>query len=771
MPDKIKKITIFLWKVGIIAMIEYGNSVFALHGRDYTCLLEINEYGLPALLYFGKRVALADADAFRLQPGLGWGASVLLKDGDTASCADAMALAWSGSGRGDYRESPLELAGKATDLRFDSYEIMDGIAPMAGLPQAKGDGQTLAIKLTQPGLEATLYFTAFPDALTRRVVVKNTGDAPVTLTKCMSSLLDLPGDWEMTTFHGGWIAEMRKLTQAVGGSRIVCESTTGFSSHRHNPGFLLSQPGATEESGKVYGFNLIYSGNHYAAAQRSLQNLTRVVQGISPDNFAKELLPGAVFETPEAVMAFSDKGFGGLSAKMHRFVNTCIVPKAWQYKGRPVLYNSWEGCMFDFDRRSLVSLAKQAKDLGCELFVLDDGWFGQRNDDKAGLGDYTVNKKKLPGGLAALGKKINDLGMEFGLWFEPESVNPDSDLYRAHPDWALTDEFQPLYGRNQLLLDLTKPEVRDYIVKNVGKTLDSAPISYVKWDMNRHSVALGVKAHDYILGLYEVLERIFTPRPHILLESCASGGNRFDLGMLCYGPQAWCSDNTDPMERITIQGNLSYLYPQSTFGAHVSAAPHAQTLRHTPLSTRANVSYFGCLGYELDLNHLLKLEKEEIKEQIAFYKQHRQVFQFGRFDRLKNGWQVSTEGQTLAAVFRGLVPAAPGYEYLALQALAEDKRYRLTTRPQKLRVGQFGSLIKHALPMDLDPNGLILRAVDRRITLDDGVQTLTASGAALTAGIPLLPQFRGTGYDKNQRTLTDFGSEIYLIQEVSHEES
>lgn len=752
-------------------MIEQRNDIFALHGKDYTCLLRCNAYGQLELLHFGKRVGIADAEAFCLRPGLGWGASVLLRDGDTESCADAMALAWSGSGRGDYRESPLELAGKSTDLRFDSFEIVDGIAPMKGLPQAKGDARTLALKLTQPGLEVMLYFTAFSDALTRRAVVKNTGDAPVTLTKCMSSLLDLPGDWEMTTFHGGWIAEMRKLTQAVGGSRIVCESTTGFSSHRSNPGFLLSQPGATEESGKVYGFNLVYSGNHYAAAQRSLQNLTRVVQGISPDNFAKILLPGESFETPEAVMAFSDKGFGGMSAKMHRFVNSCIVPKQWQFKGRPVLFNSWEGCMFDFNQRRLVNLAKQAKDLGCELFVLDDGWFGKRNDDKAGLGDYTVNKKKLPGGLAALGKKINSLGMEFGLWFEPESVNPDSDLYRTHPDWALTDEFDPICGRNQLLLDLTRQEVRDYIVENVGATLDSAPISYVKWDMNRHSVALGAKAHEYILGLYEVLERIFTPRPHILLESCASGGNRFDLGMLCYGPQAWCSDNTDPIERITIQQNLSYLYPQSTFGAHVSAAPHAQTLRHTPLCTRANVSYFGCLGYELDLNHLLKLEKEEIKEQIAFYKHHRSIFQFGTFFRLENGWQVSKDGTALAAMFRGIMPAAPGYEYLALRDLDPDQCYHFRTHPQKLRIGQFGSLIKHVVPVNLDPNGFLLRTADRHITLPDGVQDITASGAALTAGIPLLPGFRGTGYDKNQRTLTDFGSEIYLIEEANHEES
>ena len=423
--------------------------------------------------------------------------------------------------------------------------------------------------------------------------------------------------------------------------------------------------------------------------------------------------------------------------------------------------------MFDFNHRRLVSLAKEAKALGCELFVLDDGWFGKRNDDTAGLGDYTVNKKKLPFGLAGLGERINALGMEFGLWFEPESVNTDSDLYRTHPDWALTDSFEPIKGRNQLLLDLTKPEVRDYIVEKVSATLDSAPITYVKWDMNRHSIALGAKAHAYILGLYEVLRRIFVPRPQILLESCASGGNRFDLGMLCFGPQAWASDNTDPIERLTIQENLSYLYPQSTFGAHVSAAPHAQTLRNTPLSTRGNVSFFGCLGYELDLNHLLKLEKEEIREQITLYKTHRNIFQFGTFRRLAGGWQVSRDGIVLAATFRKLVSAAPGYEQLRLKELSPEKRYRYRSNPQKLRVGQFGSLVKHVAPVDLNPNGLILRAADRHITLPDGTLEGTASGAALMAGLRLLPNFRGTGYDTNQRTLTDFGSELYIIEEVT----
>lgn len=747
-------------------MIQHDNGVFGLHGQGFTCLLRVNEYGLVEQLHFGQPVRTDDWQAFLCRQGLGWGSSVLLCDSDTGSCPDAMALAWSGAGRGDYRESPLELAGRSCDLRYTGFEILEGCAPMeSALPQAKNADSTLVLTLQQQDLQLKLYFSLFGGVLTRRARLENTGTAPVTVTKFLSSLLDLPGNFEMTTFDGGWISEMGRHTLPVLDSRVVNESVTGFSSNRHNPGFLLSRPGATEHSGVVYGFNLVYSGNHYAAAQRSLQGLTRVVQGISPASFAVELAPGEHFETPEAVMAFSDRGFAGLSEVMHRFVNSCIVPAYWQNRSRPVLFNSWEGCMFDFTHRRLVGLARPAKELGCELFVLDDGWFGQRNDDTAGLGDYTVNKKKLPWGLEGLSKKVTSLGMDFGLWFEPESVNMDSDLYRAHPDWALTDDFTPITGRHQLLLDLTRQEVRDYIVEQVSSILDRANIRYVKWDMNRHSIALGHRAHRYILGLYEVLDRIFTPRPHVLLESCASGGNRFDLGMLCYGPQAWCSDNTDPIQRLTIQGNLSYLYPQSTFGAHVSAAPHAQTLRNTPLCTRGNVAFFGCLGYELDLKHLLKLEKDQIRDQISFYKAHREIFQFGQFRRLDNGWQVSQGGTALAAVFRTLLPAAPGYETLTLRDLEANHVYHFRSYAQKLRIGQFGSLVKHVAPVDLDPNGLVLRYADRLITLPDGSQELTVSGAALMAGVQLLPLFRGTGYDANQRTLTDFGSELYIIEE------
>ena len=748
-------------------MITESNGVFHIQTETYSYLFRVNAYGLPEHLHFGAPVKTEDAFAFSCRVGLGWGSNVLLNAEDTSSCPDVLALEWSGSGRGDYRESPLELGGISADFRYDSFRILEGNAPMGcGLPQSHGASETLEVCLKQPGSLLKLYYTAYPTALVRRTVLENTGEAPLSFNKLMSFSMDIPGTFVMSTFNGGWIAEMHRCDTPVGAAKVVNESLTGASSNRHNPGFLLSEPGATETAGRVYGFNLIYSGNHYAAAQQSLQGLTRVMQGINPSNFHEELLPGAVFETPEAVLCHSDHGFGGLSANMHTFVSDHVIPAYWRNRPRPVLYNSWEGCVFDFNEHRLMSLARQAKDLGCELFVLDDGWFGARNNDKAGLGDYTVNKKKLPHGMEGLSKRIRELGMDFGLWFEPESVNPDSDLYRAHPDWALTDSFAPVLGRNQLLLDLTKPEVRDYIVENVSKILDDAKISYIKWDMNRHSIALGAKAHAFVLGLYDVLRRIFGPRPGILFESCSSGGNRFDLGMLCFSPQIWTSDDMDPIERLDIQQGCSYLYPQSTMGAHVSAAPHAQTLRTTPLSTRGNVAFFGCLGYELDLKHLLPVEEKEIRQQIAFYKQYREIFQFGTFRRTNLGWQVSDGKTTLAGVFHNLVHAAPGYEQLRVFGLNTGAAYRVISLSQAIRVGQFGNLLKHVAPVNIDPNGALLRMADRHYTLPGGMEELTVSGSALMSGILLRPMFRGTGYDQNQRTQGDFGSDIYVIEEI-----
>jgi len=748
-------------------MILHSNGVFLLKNEEFSYLFQVDKYGYLRHLHFGAPVKAEDAEALSCRPGLGWGSNIVLEDSDVESCLDFLPLEWSGSGRGDYRETPLEISAGTTELRYVNYKITEGIVPMAGsLPQARGKCESLEVVLEQPGLRATLVYTLFDTALTRRVILENTGEVEKRLQKCMSFNLDLYGSFTMASFHGGWSAEMRRQDTAVGGAKVVCESLTGASSNRHNPGFLLYEEGTTENSGLVYGFNLVYSGNHYGAAQLSQPGLTRVMQGINPSNFCRTLTPGEKFETPEAVLSWSDTGFGGLSRRMHRFVNEHIVPEYWQGRPRPVLYNSWEGCVFNFNQRRLLDLADRAKDLGCELFVLDDGWFGQRNSDNCSLGDYNVNLKKLPDGMDGLARKINEKGLSFGLWFEPESVSPNSDLYRAHPDWALTDEFKPVLGRHQLLLDLTKPEVRDYIVQSVGGILDSASISYVKWDMNRHSIALGARAHDYILGLYEVLDRIFTPRPEILLESCSSGGNRFDLGMLCFSPQVWCSDDTDPIERLTIQGNLSYLYPQSTFGAHVSAAPHAQTLRNTPLSTRGNVSYFGCLGYELDLKHLLPVEVAEIKKQTTFYKHYRELFQYGTFTRTKQGWQVCDGKRAIAGVFHELVHAGPGYEQLKVLGLDAEKTYHVRSFEQKIRVGQFGNLLKHVIPFSVSPNGVLVHTADAHYAMPDGGEDLTASGAALRSGIMLAPLFRGTGYSQKQRNQGDFGSNVYIIEEV-----
>ena len=747
-------------------MITVKHGVFHLQNEKNSYLFRVRD-GFLEHLHFGARVSASDADALAVQPGCGWGDSTLYREDSNANCMDIFPLEWSGCGRGDYRESPLELLQNgtpiSTDFRYTGCEALKTPLPSV-LPASRGQ-TVLAVYLEDKAakLRLTLLYGVLPTVFTRRAILENFSDTPVSIQKFMSTCTDIPGDWTMHTFSGGWIAEMQHTKTPVTMARSCLESTTGASSSRANPGFLLAAPDATETSGTVCGFNLLYSGSHYLSAQKSLQGLTRIMQGISPSNFSWQLAPGGRFETPEAVMAWSDAGY----------VNETLIPPYWRTRPRPIVYNSWEGCMFDFTEAKLLRLGKAAKQLGCELFVLDDGWFGKRDSDTSSLGDYSVNPKKLPNGLKGLGEKLNAIGLQFGLWFEPESVSPDSDLYRKHPDWALHDSLgrEDLLGRHQLLLDLTKPDVRDYIVESVGKVLDSAPISYVKWDMNRHSCALGAKQHEFVLGLYDVLRRIFEPRPEILLESCSSGGNRFDCGMLFFSPQIWCSDNTDPVERLRIQQSLSYLYPPSCFGTHVSASPHAQTLRATPLSTRGNISMFGCLGYELDLTELLPVELTEIRAQIEFYKAHRRTLQYGRFTRDKTDsggtiWQAQTEEETVAGVFHGIQSAAPGYERLRVAGLDAQTQYQLDSRPQLLRVGDFGSLLRHVLPVKLNPNGLAVQTADSYYKMYDGQQTVTASGAAYSAGIMLAPRFSGTGYNADGRMQGDFGSNVYFVREV-----
>ncbi len=756
-------------------MVQISSNRIFISNEAFSLILRVDAYGKVEVNHFGPIVDPGDADSLAVDPVLGWGNSILYEEGDTASCLERLPLFYSEQGRGDFRESPLELLkdGKpfTADFIFAGAEELEGEQKsLSGLPFAKDPLTTVRIdmKSITGELKLSHYISVFETAVALRTVLENEGE-DVTVTKIGSFSVDVFGTYDMHSFGGGWIAEGHRSVARIDQARVVNESTYGFSSAVRNPGVMIAETGSSEDSGCVYGVNYIYSGNHYTSAQRSPQGFTRIVGGISPDSFRKVRSKGEYFETPQAVLTFSDCGFNGMSYNMHRFVTDHIVPKYWANRSRPIVYNSWEGSGFDFTEGKLVSLAKKAAALGCETFVLDDGWFGKRNDDHAGLGDYTVNRKKLPGGVKRLAQKVRAAGLDFGLWFEPEGVNPDSDLYRKHPEWAMHQEgLKDLYGRNQLLLDLRIPEVRDYIVENVGEIIDSAEVSFVKWDMNRQSSLRGLEAHEYILGLYDVLRRIFKVRPHVLLESCSSGGNRFDLGMFSFGPQAWTSDDTDPVERLDIQEGMSYLYPQSCISAHVSASPHAQTLRSTPINMRFNVSAFGLLGYELNLNYIVPTEDKAIKEQMDFYKAHRRTLQFGTFRRIKSDegtvmWQVSGKGEYILGLFHRLIHAAPGYEYI--KAYVPEGRYTVKSRLQTLRVGSFGPLLKHVTPVEFNPNGRVVDIADKNYRMEDAVFKTECSSEALRAGIPIMNLFTGTGYSDKIRAQKDFGSNLFVIKE------
>jgi len=773
-------------------MIVSDNNVFYLTTRDTSYIFRITGFGHLESVYYGRKIPQQDITPLLTKHTIMPGGNVAYDASDNTYSLNTLTLEYSGIGKGDFRHSPLEVKMPdgtfVSDFTYQSHQIFDGYLESDSLPTAYGSPEecrTLEVCLTDKpnNVSLFLYYTVYEDTnvITRRTVLQNNNENPLIIRKLMSMSLDLPeGDYELLTLHGGWIKEAHKCTRPVTYGLYVNQSLTGASSNIANPGMMLYEKGASENHGKVYGFNLVYSGNHYEAVERSSSSV-RVMTGINPQCFEWKLEQGGKFESPESVMTFSDRGFNGASQNFHDFINRHIVRGDWKGKERPVLLNSWEACFFDFTQGRLMRLARKAKALGVELFVLDDGWFGKRDSDNAGLGDYHVNRRKLPRGLAAFAAKINKLGMAFGLWFEPEMINEDSDLYRSHPEFAVCiPDRKPSYGRNQLVLDLCNPKVRDYIVENVRRVLDSANIGYVKWDMNRHMTDMyspclenqGEFYHRYITGLYDILRRIFHDRPHILLESCSSGGNRFDLGMLCFSPQIWASDNTDPVERLKIQTGLSYFYPLSTMGAHVSAAPHQQTLRNTPLPTRFNVSAFGVLGYELDLKYLNFSELKEIRKQISEYKKYRRVLQYGkfyRFDKRKphkeNLLCVSDDRDTaIAGHFQTLAPASDTNDILPLTGLDPDKRYTVKTLEQTYAIRRFGALVRHAIPMKVDPNGFLFRTADKYYRLPDAVEQYEGWGIVLEEGIRLNSQFIGSGYNTNMRIMGDYGSNLYIIK-------
>ena len=760
--------------------VQYKNKTFLLNTKDTSYLFRIDKYHHLEHLHYGRRCLLSDAEAFTYKKYVSHGDSIVYDKDDDVFSMDSLPQEYGTYGNGDFNEASIELQNDGSftlDLLYDSYEILNEDLKIKGLPSSYGCDQTLVVHLKdrKAKIKADLYYVVYykENIITRRAVLINESDHAVTLHKMMSYCIDLKErDLVSMSLFGAWDQETHLHEQKVKRGTYSIGSRVGFSSSKNNPGIILRKEDCDECHGQAWGFNLIYSGNHYTSVSENEYGFVRIQGGISPERFSWTLEPEECFETPEAVMIYSYEGLNKLSQNFHSFINDHIVTSKWKNKERPILINSWEGFGFDFHKKDLIKkLVKPAAELGMELFVLDDGWFGRRDCDRKGLGDYGCNLKKIPGGIASLSEEVHKKGMLFGIWVEPEAINPDSALYEAHPEYALQEKERDFrFGRHELLMDLTNKEVADYIVDNVSRLIDENHVDYIKWDMNRMMNAVsGDYNHRYTIALYEILDRIFTPRPQVLFESCSSGGNRFDLGMLCYSPQIWSSDDTDPIERLDIQKGLSYFYPLSAMGAHVSACPHSQTLRNTPLHTRFAVSAYGCLGYELDLSHLTALEKEEVRSQIAYYKKHRKTFQYGTFyriDKEKEYEVFEVKGkEVILTKFRRLVNAVPVYDRLFVEGLDENKIYRIESRSYISDRKDFGRHVSPSKKQRSDKD----KDLEKLLLKEDGfhshVQKYTAGGSALKEGIFLDPLYLGTGYEEHIRIPLDFGSDMYLIKE------
>jgi len=556
---------------------------------------------------------------------------------------------------------------EVVDLRVVSAEVFPGKPALPGLPavyaETEDEAESLAVHLEDAltGLKVTALYSVFAQsgAVTRSLSLENAGSAPFTVTSLLSASVPFwQGNLDAVHLNGAWARERRVLRTPVGEGDFRISSARGASGHEENPFLALCERNADEFSGSVWAASLVYSGSFQAFCHTDIFGHPRLSVGMNPEVFSWLLDPGETLTSPEAVLVYSDSGFNGMSQVFHSLYRTRLARGFWRDRSRPVLLNSWEGVYFDFNEDKLLSVAEKAADLGVELFVLDDGWFGKRNSDNCSLGDWVANPEKLPAGLSGLSEKVHALGLQFGLWFEPEMVSPDSDLYRSHPDWCLHVEGRPrTQARQQLILDLSLPEVQDYIISSVSSVLSSSGIDYVKWDMNRNMTEAFSEAlpperkketqHRYMLGLYRVLEAITSAFPKILFESCSGGGGRFDPGMLFYMPQTWTSDDTDAVERLKLQYGTSYVYPASAMGAHVSAVPNHQTGRSVPLKMRGDVALGGNFGFELDPCKLSPEEADEARKMIARVKSLRDLTRQGTFWRLLSPF----DGQKTAWAF------------------------------------------------------------------------------------------------------------------------
>ena len=614
-------------------------------------------------------------------------------------------------GKGDFRHPGYQVqdvtGSRITELKYQGYTLSTGKKRLEILPSTfddEGDRSevlTITLKDDVIGLVVKLNYTVFPkqNVIVRNVEFINEGEDELKLLKAMSLQLDLPDDeFDFIHFSGAWLRERQLYRTALRPGLQSIDSLRYSSSPQNNPFFMLSRKNTTEESGEVYGFNFVYSGNFQNSIEVDHFSTTRVLVGVNPVEFEYLLEPKMSFMTPEAVMSYSAQGMNALSQQLAIFYREHLVNPHFAKRPRPIVLNSWETMYFNLTTDKVLELAKCGQQLGVELFVLDDGWFGHREGDNSSLGDWTTDYRRLPKGISYIADEIHKMGMQFGLWFEPEMISIDSELYRTHPEWMIcTPHRKPSVGRHQYVLDFTNQEVIDYLFDAISSIIQETKLEYIKWDYNRHITDAFTATlpatkqmefgHRYILGVYQLLERLTKAYPEVLFESCSSGGGRFDLGMMYYAPQAWTSDDTDPIERLKIQHGTSYGYSLSMMSAHVSASPNEQSGRRTNLDTRAAVAYFGVFGYELDVTTLEAAEAEKVKEQIDFYKRYREVFQYGNFYRIRSpfeddvvDWQVvSSDKSTAILLHTSLISHLnPGYSLVKFCGLDEDKRYTIS---------------------------------------------------------------------------------------------
>lgn len=672
--------------------------IFTLNTKHSTYQMQVDSLGYLLHLYYGAKnnssmeYVLTYADR-------GFSGNPYAAGADRTYSLDALPQEFPTLGTGDYRNIALDIKNsrgiESTNLLYQKHEIRKGKYALPGLPAVWADeaeAQTLEIVLADEnaGMEVHLLYGVLEevDVITRSAVIRNIGTETVTIEKAAAACLDfVSGNYDVIRFYGKHAFERNVERTALGHGTIAFGSRRGTSSHQYNPAVILAEQGTTEEAGNCYGMLMVYSGNFSCEAERDQYNQTRLLMGLNDELFSYPLAAGDTFTVPEVILSYSQNGLSALSQQYHNCIRNHVCRSKYVHMSRPVLINSWEAAYFDFTGETIVNLAKEAASLGIDMVVMDDGWFGKRDDDNSSLGDWYVNEKKLGGSLSELIRRVHEQGVKFGIWIEPEMVNEDSDLYRAHPDWAIQiPGRKPIRSRNQLLLDFSRKEVRDQVFEQICAVLDQGEIDYVKWDMNRSmaDVYAGNLTYDYVLGVYDFMERLTSRYPDMLLEGCSGGGGRFDAGMLYYSPQIWCSDNTDAINRTRIQYGTSFFYPVSAMGAHVSAVPNHQTGRVTSFHTRGVTAMAGTFGYELNPALLSDEEKQQIREQIASYKKYERLINEGTYWRLSDplhdeiaAWMSVSKEQdrALVSVVRLMAEANQAAVYVRLRGFKPEAVY------------------------------------------------------------------------------------------------